>query len=319
LGGREHKIEGVGAETFVRLLRFAYGNGLYASLPSPLENQAFFDMLDTLQITTFGRNHVRNSPSNVYRVRCCVCDVCDVCGVCGGVCVCVCVCHGLCALTRRALAAQRLMGTGMVIERPKAMLRDDFIRLFHTANRIAYTPTTTDEPPSPSPSTPTDRQPEPTPPQPPLSELKSAQQGIAKSWWSWWSWWGKQQPETNKMLLEREKQAAAAIAEAATMAASGSMPPGMLLNEAFLRRHGWFADLRVRCVSDEPDVSASGGGGGEEEEDEEGEQEESEKGHGEFVCHKFLLCVRSPYFQGTGLRTCVWACRVLSLTKQVLA
>jgi len=158
----------------------------------------------------------------------------------------------------------------MVIERPKAMLRDDFIRLFHTANRISYTPTTTDEPPSPP--TPTDRQPEPTPPQPPLSELKS-QQGTAKGWWSWW---GKQQPETNKMLLEREKQAAATIAEAATMATSGSMPPGSLLNEAFLRRHGWFADLRVRCVSDEPDVSASGGG----EEDEEGEEEESEKGHG---------------------------------------
>jgi hypothetical protein len=198
------------------------------------------------------------------------------------------------------------------------MLRDDFIRLFHTANRISYTPTTTDEPPSPP--TATDRQPEPTPPQPPLSELKS-QQGTAKGWWSWWSWWGKkQQPETNKMLLEREKQAAAAIAEAATMAASGSMPPGTLLNEAFLRRHGWFADLRVRCASDEPDVSASGGGG--KEEDEEGEQEESEKGHGAFACHKFLLCVRSPYFQGTGLRACVRACRVVScvalLTKQVL-
>ena len=117
-----------------------------------------------------------------------------------------------------------------------------------------------------------------------------------------------------KAQVERERLAAAATAEtaaAAARAASGLLPPGTLLNEAFLRRHGWFADLRVRCASDEPDVSASGGGGGGEE-DEEGEQEESEKGHGAFVCHKFLLCVRSPYFQGTGLRACVRACRVVS-------
>jgi len=83
VGGREHKIEGVGAETFVRLLRFAYGNGLYDSLKSPLENQAFFEMLDTLQITAFGRNHVRNPCA---RVRACVRAGVCVCGAC--VCAC---------------------------------------------------------------------------------------------------------------------------------------------------------------------------------------------------------------------------------------
>lgn len=306
---KEHKIEGVGAETFVRLLRFAYGNGLYDPLKSPLENRAFLAMLDTLQITTFGRNH-------------------------------------------------RLVGTGMIIKRTDAMLRDDFIRLFHTANRISYTPTTTaaastcdvDEPPSPAPPTPTDQASEPKPPQPaeaqPASDLKpvqpppETQQGTTKRR-------GKQKRETRaeremrvfaeaqarraaterqreleaqaerdkaerqarvrseqaqadelakKAQVERERQAAAATAEtaaAAARAASGLLPPGTLLNEAFLRRHGWFADLRVRCASD-----VRGGGGGESEEDEEEEaQVENETGHGVFVCHKFLLCVRSPYFQ----------------------
>jgi hypothetical protein len=93
---REHKIEGVGAETFVRLLRFAYGNGLYDPTKSPLENRAFLAMLDTLQITTFGRNHVRNP---------CMCVVCGVvCAACAVLCACACA---ACALTQSALAAHR--------------------------------------------------------------------------------------------------------------------------------------------------------------------------------------------------------------------
>jgi hypothetical protein len=93
---REHRIEGVGAETFVRLLRFAYGNGLYDPIKSALENRAFLAMLDTLQITTFGRNHVRN-PACVSCAMLCAC-------ACAVLCACVC---GVCAYTQRALAAHR--------------------------------------------------------------------------------------------------------------------------------------------------------------------------------------------------------------------
>jgi hypothetical protein len=276
LGGREHKIEGVGAETFVRLLRFAYGNGLYDSLKSPLENQAFLAMLDTLQITAFGRNHVRNP-------RACVCGVCAV--------------FVRCVLTRSAHAVQRLVGTGMIIKRTDAMLRDDFIRLFRTANRISIAPTTT------APASTCDAD------EPPPSSSAPAPQGTAKRR-------GRKKWET---LAERERRVFAEVqarraadaqaqrdkAQREARAASGL--PGTLLNEAFLRRHGWFADLRVGCASD-----VSGRGGQESQEDEEeAEVKESETGHGAFVCHKFLLCVRSPYFQGIGVScACGVCCRV---------
>jgi hypothetical protein len=55
---REHRVVGVGADVFLQLLRFAYGNGLYQLTSNPAFDQAFMRMLDALQITTFGRNQV---------------------------------------------------------------------------------------------------------------------------------------------------------------------------------------------------------------------------------------------------------------------
>lgn len=50
-----------------------------------------------------------------------------------------------------------------------------------------------------------------------------------------------------------------------------------LQNESLLRQHEWFSDILFRCV---------------------GQQDEAGPHVETFRCHKFLLCARSPYFQG---------------------